>query len=56
MTFTFTVIFVSAGVLPREGAAGLRPSPNAQTRNLKDTDFVGTVISNVLCDLPFSKN
>jgi len=49
-------IFVSAGVLPREEAAQLQPSPNAQNRNLKDTDFVGTMISNVLDDLPFSKN
>jgi len=38
------------------GAAGLQPLLNPQNQNLKDTDFVGTMISNISRNLPFSKN
>jgi hypothetical protein len=40
------------------GAAGLQPpAPKTpQNQKLKNTDFVDTMIWNVLCDLPFSRN
>jgi hypothetical protein len=31
------------------------PTPNLQNQNLKETDFVGTMVSKVLRDLPFSQ-
>jgi hypothetical protein len=39
------------------GATGLQPPPpSPDKRNLKNTDFVDTVISKVLYDLHFSLN
>jgi hypothetical protein len=39
------------------GAAGLHlPPETPKNRNLKDTDFIGTMISKALHDLPFSQN
>jgi hypothetical protein len=37
------------------GSAGLQPSQTPQNRDLK-TDFVDTMISEVLRELPFSRN
>jgi hypothetical protein len=37
------------------GAAGLQPPQTPQNRN-KNTHFVDITISNVICDLPFSRN
>ena len=47
------------GCTQENGAVGLQPPPTTTTtnRNLKkNTDFVVTMISNLLSDLPFSQN
>jgi hypothetical protein len=44
------------GAHPRGEAAGMQPPQTPQNRHLKNTDFVDVMISNVLCDFPFSRN
>jgi hypothetical protein len=44
---------------PKKGATDLQPPPQPETPknlNLKNTNFVDIVISNVLIDFPFSGN
>jgi hypothetical protein len=48
--------FPAAGVHPR-GLPGCSPPPQIpQNPSLKNTDFVDSMIPNVLHDLPFSRN
>jgi hypothetical protein len=37
-------------------AAGVQPPKPLKNRNLKNTDFLGIMISKFLWDLPFSRN
>jgi hypothetical protein len=45
-----------SGMHPRGGCRATAPSQTQQNWNLKNTDFMDIMISNVLCDLPSSWN
>jgi hypothetical protein len=47
---------VDEGLTQGGGAAGLLPAQTTQKRNLKSTDFVDVMMSNVLRDFAFSQN
>jgi hypothetical protein len=49
-------IYESSGAHKAGSAAGLQSPQAPRNRNLKNTDFVDIMISEVLRDLPFSQN
>jgi hypothetical protein len=49
-------LYFSAGAHPREGGFRAVATQTPQNRNLKNTNFVDTIISKVLSDLHFSWN